>query len=698
MKHKNSIITLLLVFTLILSACGGAQQPPATDVEADGPAAEAPAADAPAAGDTQADEAADDEADTSETAPIETGIGTNTGVSDAPVPTTFQEAPMLAEQVEAGELPPVAERLPANPLVIEPVEEVGQYGGTWRMVDSNDELGWTRQTIMVEPFLKWNRDVSGMRPNLVESWEWNEDATEVVVNFRQGIKWSDGEDLNVDDYLFWWNDMVMDPDIPLGPPGGTTVGGEAMNVERVDDYTLRFSFAGPNPLFLQNHSRGSYHSSAFVVPEHYLRQFHPKYNDQVENSDELMARYDPVSRLHYPDMPTFNAWMVTEYLSGQRLVLERNPYYWKVDPQGNQLPYIDRIEVDIAEAGNPTEFTALKAIAGDLDMQVRDIALKDVPLVLENAEAGDYRVIMWNRGDFAWPWLILMFDYPDEAIVDLMYTPEFRRALSVAINRERINTIASLGLATPRQAALSAESPEFLTEEGRQVYEEWAFSYVEHDPEQAMAWLDEIGVVDADGDGFRDRPDGSPLELIVDVDVNDQKTLDTIDLIKEDWEAVGLNLVINAIASEVINQRAQAGEIMIRAWGSAAAWGLISAATVWAPVEGVTYSLGGVRIGQHYVSLGESGVAPRPGSALERLQQAYTTAISAVDEAERNAALLDAYRIHIEEGPLSIGTVGEHVSPVVVKNNFHNVQDFGLVAAWDLGFPGSADPEQFFIR
>jgi peptide/nickel transport system substrate-binding protein len=662
MNRRNPFLALLLALALVLAACTGGQPAPAEPA----PAAEQP--------ETPAESA------------------------EAPQPGQYAESPMLAERVEAGELPPVDERLPENPLVVETVEEIGQYGGTWRMVDANDTLGWTRQTIMVEPFLKWARDVSGMRPNLLESWEWNDDATEIVVHFRMGIKWSDGEPLTVDDYLFWWNDMVLDEDVPVGPPGGTTVGGETMGVEKVDDYTLKFTFAAPNPLFLENHSRGHYHSAAFVVPAHYLEQFHPKYNPDVENTDELMARYDPASRLHYPDMPTFMPWKLVEYQSGQQALFERNPYYWKVDPAGNQLPYIDQIRVDISAGGNPTEFVALKAIAGELDMQVRDIALKDVPLVLENAEAGDYRVIMWNRGDFAWPWLILMYDYPDEGIVDLMYTPEFRRALSVAIDRERINEIVSLGLAKPRQFALSPEGPEFQTAEGKEVYEQWASSYAQHDPAQALDYLDEIGVVDADDDGFRDRPDGTPLEIIVDVDVTDQKTIDTLDLIKEDWEAVGLKMVINAIAVEVLNQRAQAGEIMIRAWGSAAAWGLISAATGWTPVEGVTYALGGMRIGQYYQSNGASGVPPRPGSPLEQLQELYTELISIPNEDERNARLLDAYRIHIDDGPLTIGTVGEHVSPVVVKNNFHNVPDFGLVASWDLGYPGTADPEQFFMR
>ncbi|MCY3832511.1 MAG: ABC transporter substrate-binding protein, partial [Chloroflexi bacterium] len=169
----------------------------------------------------------------------------------------YNEAPSLAERVAAGELPPVDERLPAEPLVIEPVEEIGQYGGTWRLIDNNDSNGWTQMTVNVEGFLKWNRDVNGFRPNIVTSWEWNDEATELTVNFRQGVKWSDGDPMTVDDYLFWWNDMVLDEDVPVNAPFGTTVRGELMSVEKVDDYTLQFSFPHANPLFLEYKSRGA---------------------------------------------------------------------------------------------------------------------------------------------------------------------------------------------------------------------------------------------------------------------------------------------------------------------------------------------------------------------------------------------------------------------------------------------------------
>lgn len=609
---------------------------------------------------------------------------------------TYNEAPSLAALVAAGELPPVEERLPPEPLVIEPVEQVGEYGGTWRMVDQNNELGFTLMTAGVEPFLKWNRDASGFRPNVLESWEWNDEATQVTVHFRQGIRWSDGEPLTVDDYLFWWNDMVLDENIPVDPASGTVVNGELMTLEKIDDYTLQFTFAAPNPLFLEAHSRGPWNSAQSIVPAHYMEQFHPGYNAEVTDTTELMNRYNTSTRLHYPDMPTIGPWMVTNYVADQIATLTRNPYYWKVDTEGNQLPYIDNIQVEIA-SGPVSEHVALKAIAGELDMQVRDIALQDVPLILESAEAGDYHVIMWDRGDFAWPWLMLFYDLADEGLEDLMYTQEFRQALSVAIDRNRINDVTALGLATPRQFSMLPQAEEFQSPEGQALYEEWANSYIDHNPEQAASLLDSIGVVDADGDSFRDRPDGSTLEIFVTMFPDDPKVTQSLELIQQDWQAVGIKTTINIMTWDEYTAANEAGEVQIFAWPSAAGWGLLSAPSVWAPVEGVQWAMAGMNIGQYYQTGGAEGVQPREGSMLARLQEVFSRAVSATTAEERNAALLEAYRIHLEEGPITIGTIGQHPSPVIVKNNFHNVPEIGLVGSWDLGYPGTADPEQFYI-
>ena len=610
-------------------------------------------------------------------------------------PTRFNEAPMLAEKVAAGDLPSVDERLPTNPIIEVPVERTGEYGGTWRQVGGDDGLGWLRMTIATESLVKWKRDVTGIRPNLIESWDWNEDATELVARFRKGIKWSDGVPFTVNDYMFYWNDMVANEDVPLVTPSYARAGGEAMTVDKIDDFTLKFTFAVPHPLFLDLTARGYSNSAINIVPAHYMKQFHPAYSD-AEDTTELMSRYD--NPLQYPDMPTLNAWIVTNFRSGEKATFERNPYYWKVDPEGNQLPYIDYLDVDIVEAGgNATELVVLKAIAGELDMQVRDIPLRDVPLVMENQEAGDYKVMMWNRGDFAWPWLILYYDYPDEGIVELMYNQKWRQALSLAINRERINDIVTLGLAQPRQAALSPESAEFQSREGRQVYNEWVSAYADYEPDSAAELFDEIGVIDVDGDGFRERPDGTPLELIVSVSNSDTQSIDAMDLVKEDWEDVGIKTVISPDEWSVFSQKVLAGEVMIRAWGSAAAWGLVSAPPVWAPVEGVTYCMGGARFGLYYQTGGAEGIAPKPGSMLEHLQELYTEVIQTVDPDEREAKLLENYRVHIDEGPLYIGTVGEHPSPVIVNNNFHNVPGLGIVGPWDLSYPGTANPEQFFM-
>jgi len=613
-------------------------------------------------------------------------------------PARFKEAPMLAEQVKAGKLPPVDQRLPEAPMIIDPVEAVGQYGGTWRMLDSGDGMGQLRMAIATENLAKWKRDVSGARPNVLQSWKWNDKYTELTMQFRKGTKWSDGSPFTADDYMFWWNDMVLDEKVGLSTPAGYRVDGKPAKIEKIDDYTVKLTFAAPNPLFVDYSARGYYNSATHLVPAAYLKQFHPKYsNGKYTDAKELLAHYNNPQQ--YPGQPVLWPWMVESFKSGDSATFVRNPYYWKVDPEGNQLPYIDKIDVKIAPTGsNWTELLLLKTLAGEIDFQIRDYPIKSVSLLKENEKKGDFRVMMWNRGDYAWPWIILYYDYPDKGIVDLMYDQKFRQALSYAIDRNRINEVVSLGLAKPRQAALSPESPEFSTREGKAVYAQWVKAYADYDPKKAAALLDEAGVKMGPDGKYRTRPDGKPLELIVTIPTGDTQTIDGMELVKQDWEKIGLKTTISTQEGSVVGQKTAAGEVMIRGWGSAAAWGLVSATPVWAPNENVGYAVGGQRIGQWFQTGGKEGVAPRPGSMLDTLLKKYAEVISTVDPVERNKKLLEAYQVHIDGGPISIGTVGEHPSPLVVKNNFRNVPDFGLVAGWDLSFPGTADPEQFYFK
>jgi peptide/nickel transport system substrate-binding protein len=600
-----------------------------------------------------------------------------------------------APALDGGSLPAAAERVGEEPLVLDVVESLGQYGGVIHEI-ADDTHGFERMVQAIEPFAKFARDANGIRPNVLKSWDWNEAYDQVTLHFRKGMKWSDGQPFGADDFMFFWNDMVGDKDVGVADPSGTVVNDKPMVVEKIDDQTIKLTFGGPNPLFIEFASRGHYQSAQWLVPAHYMKKFHPKYSD-AKDTKELYARYDTASRLNFTDMPTLNPWVVTEFTAGQRRVAKRNPYYWKVDTSGQQLPYVDEIDTTITTSDAFRQSVLLNSIAGKLDFQSREYHLSDISLLLQNQQAGNYTVKMWNRGDYAWPWIILMYDYKDDKVVDLFYDQRFRQALSYAMDRQKYNQIGAYGLAKPRQFALSPESPEFQTPEGKAVYDKWVNSYIEHDPEKAKGLLDAIGVVDKDGDGFRERPDGTKLQLIIDMPPDDSETNSIMDLMKQDWEAVGLEMVLAPSDWNTMSQRAQNREMMIRSWPSAAGWGLLSAATVWAPIEGVDWCMGGKNLGQYYQSGGKQGVAPRPGSMIEALQKAYTNAVATVDPAARDKALLAAYQIHLEQGPISIGTIGEHPSPVVVSNKLHNVQDKGLLGGWDLGYPGTADPEQFYF-
>jgi len=269
------------------------------------------------------------------------------------------EAPALARGVKAGDLPPLAERLPKTPMVVEPTQAEGLYGGEWNTAlsveqgaaDGYNGAGYVMTYIGYEPLVRWDVKWKDVIPNIAESFEIDGDGREYVFELREGIKWSDGEPFTADDILFAYNDVMNNAELsPEGPPGMYVSGDKPGELEQVDDYTVRFVFAEPNGLFLQNLATPT-GLSLVIRPQHYLKQFHANHNPDV---DRLVAEKGFSKWLELfmamadcwenPELPTLHGWIVTIPAGDNtRMVTERNPYYWKTDPSGAQLPYIDKV-------------------------------------------------------------------------------------------------------------------------------------------------------------------------------------------------------------------------------------------------------------------------------------------------------------------------------------------------------------------
>src|SRR5690606_31706498 len=313
---------------------------------------------------------------------------------------TYKEAPMLAAKVAAGELPPVEERLPKNPLVLEPIEGIGKYGGTLRAMENNDQFPQSRMFMYGFSLVRFADDGQKVVPGLAYKWEHNEDKTVWTFYLREGIRWSDGHPFTVDDILFWWNDMVLHPGIAEPAPDWGQAGGQLAELVKIDDYTIQFRYAAPNPILdarLATWPNGHEQGARLIVPAHYMKQFHPDYSD-YPNFEVFEEKLDWYANVEYP---VLTAWRPVEYRPGERLVLERNPYYYAVDPEGNQLPYIDRIEWRISR---DIEVIKNEIITGNVDFHLRPyLDLRDLQLLRQNEARGNYRVMMWGSGSGSGP-------------------------------------------------------------------------------------------------------------------------------------------------------------------------------------------------------------------------------------------------------------------------------------------------------
>jgi peptide/nickel transport system substrate-binding protein len=497
-------------------------------------------------------------------------------------PTEFHESPKLSVLVQAGKLPPVEDRLPKEPLVLEPLEVIGAYGGTWhRGFTGPADFENAARISASEKFIFSNPQGTAGAPSLAKDWELSADGTEFTIFLREGARWSDGEPFTTADVQFWYEDIYLNPDLTPTPSPQLSVMGEPAELVIIDEYTFKWVFSAPNYLFEAQVS-GDTHASGGIArwavwglyytqyaPSHYLQQFLPKYSSEAElNAQALEAGFDGwitqfKNKFNYalnPELPVMIPWRTKTPINTSTWVLERNPYYFAVDTAGNQLPYMDEIIMTLAE---DLEVLNLRAVAGEYDFQSRHLQLDKLPVFLENREAGNYRVTL-NTDPCSAVNITFNFTYPDEAVTEFMRNTDFRRALSMGIDRDQINETFFLGLGTPGSNVIEDSDP---TNPGPEYRTMWAT----HEVDQANELLDSIGLDQKDDEGYRLLPNGERLRLEVQAWAASFLPYDKIlEMVKEQWKEIGIYMEPAAIERSLAVARAQANEHMMEMGGSSA--------------------------------------------------------------------------------------------------------------------------------
>ena len=631
------------------------------------------------------------------------GIPRHSFLSVGPAPTNFFEAPVLAAQVASGTLPPVGERLPAEPLVIAPLERIGRYGGTWRRAFTGPADIQNADRLEHDHLIYFDLDGRTIVPHIARTWEESADGRTFTFHLRPGMKWSDGAPFTADDFLFAYEDVMLRDDLCPSKPTWLRTKSGLGRIEKVDQFTVRIEFLDPNRVFTEwcagqlvaGQWARSHILSAIYLPRHFLSQFHPKYTASEQLDERSRAAgfdgwvpYFREKMLPHrnPALPTLGPWVTVKPITGEQFVLERNPFYWAVDSAGNQLPYIDRIVMRLA--GDP-EVLNLRAVAGELDMQDRHIQLSKVPVLHENAERGEYRILLWPDwgGNDCCVYFNQNYD-DDPEIAALLRSVDFRKALSLAIDREEINELIFLGTGEPRAFLPPANTPYYP---GPQ----FEMTCAELDRDEARRLLDDLGL-NRNAEGIFQRRDRDGT-LTITLEVQSGSVLDfrsVAELLERQWRQVGLNVDVAIRDRTFYNERLLANQIQVCLWnpsGSENLWAYPFALvpylgnTQWAPATGDWYASGG-----------KSGKPPTP--TMKRLRDLFELGGTLPLE-KRIPIGQEIWKIHCEN-LFVVGTVG--LSPavsgvVVVKNHFRNVPDVAPNSPM-LQNPGIARPETFFFN
>lgn len=621
---------------------------------------------------------------------------------------SFSENPRIGElnrriTGNPDPLPPVAERLPSEPLVVAPYESIGRYGGVLRGLSKATEAG-TSDLLSVRHvnFFRYADDLKTVVPNVAKSWSWNDDFTVLTIKLRAGHKWSDGEPFTAEDVVFWYEDLILNKEIYPETPSRWLFAGQPMKVEALDATTVRMTFPVPSPGII---NRFAVDYAQPFQPKHFFAKLHIKYNPKAnelakergfENWAELVNNYYggsdwkdvPSPLLKGTDtrvVPTLESHiLVEETATGRRLVA--NPFFFMVDTAGNQLPYIDEIdETYVPEK----EVQNLKLVNGEVTYKMQALFIEDFPLLKENEDKGNYTVEL-APGLGTNVFYAFNVTHKDPVLRQIFGDVRFREAMSIAIDREEINELVYLGQGEPMQATPAEPlTVAFVTEEQKRYR-------TEYDPERARALLDEMGLRDTDGDGVRERPDGKPLIVRI-VYANQGAPVRLHELIRDYWGAVGVRVDLKEVTSDEYRAAANNNELDLTVWKNDGTSGPSISQDIsrLVPPFGYYFNPGtGFLWATWKQSGGKEGI--EPPAEVKRLWELAERFIQLpLGSDESNRIGREIVDIHVRN-LWKIGTVGNVPGPVYKSRTLKNVPRFAA-NSFDYYWAYAYRPQQWYL-
>ncbi len=604
------------------------------------------------------------------------------------------ETPSLKPLIESGKLPSVVQRVPAEPLVVDldgTGRKVGRHGGVLNTLMARSKDVRLMVVYGYARLVKFNRKLE-LAPDILKDIT-IEKGRIFTLHLRKRHKWSDGKPFTTEDFRYYWEDVANhDMLSPTGPPTTLRVDGKLPKVTVIDAVTIRYEWSKPNPAFLP--ALAGARPLYIYRPAHYLRKYHARYGNKEKlnkkaktkgqrNWAALHNKYDHQYKNKNIKLPTLQPWINTTKGPAERFVFKRNPFYHKIDAQGRQLPYIDRVNVRIASG----KIIPAQVGTGQSDLQARYLRFDNFTFLKRNEQRSGYHTYLWRIAKGSHMTLFPNLNVNDPIWRNMLRDRRFRRALSLGINRHELNQVIYFGLALEAQNTVLPSSPLF-----RKQYQK---AWTKYDPDKASELLDQLGLVGRDDRGIRLLPDGRPLEIIVESTGESTEEADVLELVTDSWQKIGIKLHTKPSQREVMRNRIYAGETVMSI-SSGLENGVPSAdmdPQGLAPTSQVHYQW--PKWGQFYETIGRLGERVDMPKPL-RLKTLHRLWLAAKTTAEREQIWHEMLTINAEE-LYSIGLISGVLQPVVVRDTLRNVPEKGIYN-WDPGAHfGIYEPDCFWF-